>query len=454
MADTVTVRQRVVTALDTLLKTILTTNSVNVTSFSVPLASMKLSAADGAAFIDCGALGASLLVSLGLLVTVTDSAGKKITGLAKAAGTGVMPSDLLNEDCSDISDWTDSDRGAGVSEADPAGQFRFDTNLGAANNDWAMRYRVLASPPGVFTIEIQTYFDSLGTFANVDRCALIYGTGTWQLQADFASDGLFIRKASGATTEVGTNIVKCNGTAAWQTWRFQVTKQAGEAAATVEVFLDDVSRGIFDCDYELASNNGRISFGSYGYATDNIVAHLNSVKVATGYLPAATGVTIVSAAGGSTYNWASKDAAFNYADPAGYTVTISIPYSCNLGSNVFWWRDTPVPEANLPALLCKDTVETTVRAAGQHEHALTIEAVISLRSSDNGETARLARADVEKALGTNVSPNTCLGGYAEDINPIESEVFEVEHEGIKGFGVALRFQVIYVTAPFDPYTKV
>jgi len=39
--------------------------------------------------------------------------------------------------------------------------------------------------------------------------------------------------------------------------------------------------------------------------------------------PATTGVTIVSASGGNTFNWTSKDAAFNYADAAGYTVTIT-----------------------------------------------------------------------------------------------------------------------------------
>ena len=42
--------------------------------------------------------------------------------------------DLLDEDCSDISDWVDDDRDVAVSEVDPAGQLRLDTNAGAAGN--------------------------------------------------------------------------------------------------------------------------------------------------------------------------------------------------------------------------------------------------------------------------------------------------------------------------------
>jgi len=128
-------------------------------------------------------------------------------------------------------------------------------------------------------------------------------------------------------------------------------------------------------------------------------------------------------------------------------------YNSNLGSYVFWWRDTPLQVSELPGVVLRDTVESTVRAIGQHEHALAIEATILIESSDSGATARNIIADVIKALGTNVSPNVCLGGYAEDISPVESEVMEVEHEGIKGYGIDLKFTVTYATPPFDPYTQ-
>lgn len=207
----------------------------------------------------------------------------KLSGLsADVFPYNTLTPDLLDEDCSDISDWTDADFDTGVSEVDPAGQFRFDTNLGAAGNARAVRTRTISSPPDTFTIEIKTYFDSLGTFGASDYFSLWYGTATWRMSAIFASDGLRFYKAAAATTEVGTDIVKCNASAAWQTWRFEVDKTAGEAAATVEVFLDGVSQGTYDCDYEVATTNGGVLLGQWGYGTDNMVSHVDYIKIATG----------------------------------------------------------------------------------------------------------------------------------------------------------------------------
>ena len=135
------------------------------------------------------------------------------------------------------------------------------------------------------------------------------------------------------------------------------------------------------------------------------------------------------------------------------TIKTTAGYQTNLGNNVFWWRDAPLQARELPGIVCRDIAETTVRAVGQHEHVLTVQAVISLESSDDGATIRKAITDITKALGTQVSPNVCLGGYAEDIDPPDSELIEVEHAGIKGFGMAVNVRIHYATAPFDPYTQ-
>lgn len=194
-----------------------------------------------------------------------------------------MAWDLLDEDCANISDWTDGDADTAVSEVDPAGQFRFDSNLGGAGNAYAWRYRTLTSPPDKFTIEIKTYFDNIGAVADIDYVKFSYTTATWNFQVYFASEGLFVYKTGGATTEVGTNIVKEGGSAAWQTWRFEVDKSGGEDVATVEVFLDDVSQGTFDCDFEQANVDGRINYVQYGYTTDDMVSHADWIKVMTGF---------------------------------------------------------------------------------------------------------------------------------------------------------------------------
>ena len=203
-----------------------------------------------------------------------------------AQGAG-LTADLLDEDCSDISDWTDEDTDTGVSEVSPVGQFRFDTNAGAAGDGAATRSRTISSPPNTFTIEIKTYFNTLGTEAGWNYFSFLYYGATWIFVVHFCSDGLFISKVGGATTEVGTDIIKCNATASWQTWRFQVTKTV-ESTATVEVFLKEegglfVSQGTVDCDYEgTGYTPGVIYLNQRGETIDNMVSHIDYLRIATG----------------------------------------------------------------------------------------------------------------------------------------------------------------------------
>lgn len=60
-------------------------------------------------------------------------------------------------------------------------------------------------------------------------------------------------------------------------------------------------------------------------ATNSTTATLSvdDVSVKQVLTPSATGVTITSTPGGTTYNWASIEAGFNYNDEAGYTYEIS-----------------------------------------------------------------------------------------------------------------------------------
>lgn len=191
----------------------------------------------------------------------------------------VWTADLLNENCSNISDWTDGDIAPCVSSVAPAGQFQFDTNASAAPNAYARRYRTITSPPNRFVIKIRTYFDVLGTTNTADHFALDYGTATWRFIANFATNGLFIvDQAGGAGNEVGSNLVKHGVSAAWQIWEFHVDKSGGEANATVEVFLDGVSKGTFDCDREIAGTNGRIDLIQYGYTTNDMLSHIDYVQ--------------------------------------------------------------------------------------------------------------------------------------------------------------------------------
>ena len=66
------------------------------------------------------------------------------------------------------------------------------------------------------------------------------------------------------------------------------------------------------------------SFTSYLLRNnDAATTDVTSLKAEQVLTPSATGVTITSTADGSTYNWASKEAGFNYNDASGYTYAIT-----------------------------------------------------------------------------------------------------------------------------------
>jgi hypothetical protein len=191
--------------------------------------------------------------------------------------------DILNEPCDLIAHWSNGDQGTAVSQVDPVGQWNFDTGASAANNDFARRNTITGiTPPNQFTIEFKVKCENLGTRTNQDFLRFLWQTATWKFVVSICSDGLYITKVGNAITEVGTDIVKCNGGAAWQIFRFQVDKSAGESLAVVETFLEGVSQGTVDCDYETSQNDKIYNIYLYGYTTNNIHCHIDYIKIATG----------------------------------------------------------------------------------------------------------------------------------------------------------------------------
>jgi hypothetical protein len=203
---------------------------------------------------------------------------------------GSITPDILDEDCADISDWSDADTGTGVSEVDPAGQFRFDTNTGAVENAHSERQKIITSPPTKFTIEVKIYFDSLGATTDTDYALLYYNTETWRFQAKFSSDkGLELKSSSSYSTVCALD---CNGTASWQTLRFEVDRSAGDANATADVYLNGIMQGTFDCDYEGSFVvDGTLDYCQYGNTTNDMVSHIEYIKIATGLGAVDTTVT-------------------------------------------------------------------------------------------------------------------------------------------------------------------
>lgn len=209
-------------------------------------------------------------------------------GIGFMGGSPAVDWDLLDEDCVEISDWTDQDSDTAVSEVSPAGQFRFDTNTGAAGNAIARRMKDVGSTPNTFTVEVKVYHDEIGTNANDDIFQVETHQADEYLCAVFASDGLFIRDTGSGDTEIGTNLVKESGSAEWQIWWFLVTFTGVTGAGTCDVYLDDsthnrekVGTGI-NCSKEAVVVDGEIHLFQAGITTNDMVSHVDYIKIATG----------------------------------------------------------------------------------------------------------------------------------------------------------------------------
>ena len=183
---------------------------------------------------------------------------------------GLTPN-LMNENCNDITSWTDADSGTAVSEVSPAGWFKFTT--GATINSNAVRTKIISTPPANFTLEIKLTMTAGG--GSVDRMACAYGSTTWRLALRWHTGGMFITNSAGVATEVGTDIVSIPSTVVW---RIQVTNQS-----TCEVFKDGVSQASgIDCAYGTGfAADGTINYYQYG-ETPNRESSVDYIRIASG----------------------------------------------------------------------------------------------------------------------------------------------------------------------------
>jgi hypothetical protein len=214
---------------------------------------MKISAVVGTAFVDFSKAGI-LTNKLGHLLEIKDSAGKKLRGYIKAAGTGETLDSELQTSWGNGSYWgsafdTLTSSGAEITQAENASGTK-------------SAYSTIAVVAGMLTKTVYGLTLTSGTLPK------IYFTD------GVASTMRMVNMTAGAGTEYCTFV-------------------AGGAGARVSLF------------------------SSAAVVIDGIT--WSTKKVLT---PSDTGVTIVSAKGGTTYNWTSQETGFNYNDSSGYTYRI------------------------------------------------------------------------------------------------------------------------------------
>lgn len=229
-------------------------------SGAVTLANMRLSAVNGTAFTDFSAAG-TFTNCAGDSITIIDSAEKKIGGWIKAAGTGETLDDELI-----VSEFTT-----------PAAQ-----------------------PYDPFTVSGTDITSAIN--GGITATAL-QGVISFTMLATYKFTNILILNSGQAPTP---NIGTRHGDPVYAIWPWIQYAQC----------VNGVNNQYRTC-YLAGVVNG---FDFYNNAAANWSSTNNSLrKVLT---PSATGVTIVSSRGGSTYNWASQEAGFNYNDAANYTYSI------------------------------------------------------------------------------------------------------------------------------------
>jgi hypothetical protein len=231
---------------------------------------LKLSAIDGTAFVDFSSAGV-LTNYIDAKLTITDTAGKKVVGYIKAAGTGQTYSAELVTDgamaVDDLPSWT--------------------------------RYTA------------DTVADSVSGGV-VGNCAEIYRSG-----GSAGVSGIYqsITSLIGACY-IGTGNVKAGLSGSYASWGSYAPGSDYMAAYT-----DAYSWLGYSNNFTATTINIFIYLFSMSTEVTKKAYHdeLSCKRILT---PSATGVTIVSEHEGGTYNWTSQESGFNYNDASGYTYII------------------------------------------------------------------------------------------------------------------------------------
>ena len=131
------------------------------------------------------------------------------------------------------------------------------------------------------------------------------------------------------------------------------------------------------------------------------------------------------------------------------TILVAGGYETDAGKNVYGWKDTPLEQTKLPALVWRDTDEAAPIAGQTDDHTLRVEVdcvVVKTTSVSAMKQLRKLIADVVKVLGTDLT----LGGVVHDIVQ-QGEEMQVTHEDKKVMASTATFELLFTTGHFDPY---
>jgi len=216
--------------------------------------------------------------------------------------------DLLNEDFNDYNattglpdGWTDCSTGDACATVVTSGQLTLDSNLSAADNRMACLYQDIGDMPDEFTLWVDVSHPAIGTLANVDYFNLDFRTADEGVWFSACTDGYFVYDLTTPTyTEVGTNLVKSGVDEEVQSWYWVVDFPNGTTGDGVaDVYLKDSTHTSWTlvgndvpCSNDQAGPNGYCYLVQSGYANNDRISHVYSVRLATGLHIPTTSVTV------------------------------------------------------------------------------------------------------------------------------------------------------------------
>lgn len=133
------------------------------------------------------------------------------------------------------------------------------------------------------------------------------------------------------------------------------------------------------------------------------------------------------------------------------TILVVNGYKTNAGQHVYEWRETPLDESLLPAIVYRDVnCDNSFMATGVHFHKMNMEIeVVCAAGTTTPAGAREIIADVVKAIGTDIE----WGNLAINTYPGIDEM-QVEQNDKKIAGILMRFEIHFRTKEWDPYTRI
>jgi hypothetical protein len=208
------------------------------------------------------------------VVEIAFASIEKIMGVATSLHANTT---FLNEDMSNITDWSNGDTGNGVSSQttfDSKSCMLLDSNVATTPN-YAYRYRDVGSFVNRVVVEIYVYIDATGISGSNDTFDMEIYRNDVGFRVRFASDGLFVYNGA-LWNEVGTNLIVQD---TWQLWLFDIDFTT-PASAVVDIYRNGSSVGSdIDCSDTGSYTNGHVYLHQYGYNANDRIAYIDYIKI-------------------------------------------------------------------------------------------------------------------------------------------------------------------------------